>query len=156
MPLINVVAQMVSIHAPVWGATLSSGLCKRFSSVSIHAPVWGATPFCKTKTPPFYCFNPRSRMGSDGFEPDTVVGIKVSIHAPVWGATLCLGAKQSRRRSFNPRSRMGSDVRDVELRHTQQGFNPRSRMGSDQVVFLDKPPELVSIHAPVWGATRKS
>ena len=33
----------ISIHAPVWGATLSACLRKLFPEISIHAPVWGAT-----------------------------------------------------------------------------------------------------------------
>ena len=76
----------VSIHAPVWGATIAwmpTVLTGVFQSthpcgvrlplrlkvfqvlVSIHAPVWGATSFSS------------SLSGSS----------KVSIHAPVWGAT---------------------------------------------------------------------
>ena len=87
MPLLFV-RPMVSIHAPVWGATYIvttekriigfqsthpcgvrqdlSGHVKCASQVSIHAPVWGATTFFS-----LYC---------------SCVG--VSIHAPVWGATM--------------------------------------------------------------------
>ena len=81
----------VSIHAPVWGATilpLHGVMLCRFQSthpcgvrlasivlgtlyfiVSIHAPVWGATAMLKA-----------------AYNADTV-----SIHAPVWGAT-CRGS----------------------------------------------------------------
>ena len=34
---------VVSIHAPVWGATHASKAFRGSVSVSIHAPVWGAT-----------------------------------------------------------------------------------------------------------------
>ena len=34
---------IVSIHAPVWGATLLVAFVGSDSGVSIHAPVWGAT-----------------------------------------------------------------------------------------------------------------
>ena len=59
---------VVSIHAPVWGAT-DSGQVEPVEggSVSIHAPVWGAT----LERPRYFC------------------RIYVSIHAPVWGATTC-------------------------------------------------------------------
>ena len=57
---------IVSIHAPVWGATAFNENVGCYQRVSIHAPVWGATSF---KGVPFF-------VGS------------VSIHAPVWGATL--------------------------------------------------------------------
>ena len=33
----------VSIHAPVWGATISEKVLRNKVDVSIHAPVWGAT-----------------------------------------------------------------------------------------------------------------
>ena len=33
----------VSIHAPVWGATIFVGIDFMSEHVSIHAPVWGAT-----------------------------------------------------------------------------------------------------------------
>ena len=35
--------QLVSIHAPTWGATQSGLAYANSSSVSIHAPTWGAT-----------------------------------------------------------------------------------------------------------------
>ena len=38
----------VSIHAPVWGATLRLGYCLAIKVVSIHAPVWGATEFTRS------------------------------------------------------------------------------------------------------------
>ena len=57
--------QIVSIHAPVWGATAHQHFADNNDGVSIHAPVWGAT-LAKTA---FFTgtdgFNPRSRMGSD-------------------------------------------------------------------------------------------
>ena len=34
---------LVSIHAPVWGATLQNVMHSVLFLVSIHAPVWGAT-----------------------------------------------------------------------------------------------------------------
>ena len=55
----------ISIHAPVWGATVA-GLDNEIAVViSIHAPVWGATRI------------------SVVFHMCKVI----SIHAPVWGAT---------------------------------------------------------------------
>ena len=35
--------EYVSIHAPVWGATVGDYIIKGVKGVSIHAPVWGAT-----------------------------------------------------------------------------------------------------------------
>ena len=56
---------VISIHAPVWGATLELLLDGYTIRISIHAPVWGAT--CET-------------VFLEYFEI-------ISIHAPVWGAT---------------------------------------------------------------------
>ena len=77
----------VSIHAPVWGATLWQDYKDMALDVSIHAPVWGATT-ASDGIFRYQCFNPRTRVGCD--EPNAphvaIVG-DVSIHAPVWGAT---------------------------------------------------------------------
>ncbi|CCX48123.1 hypothetical cytosolic protein [Bacteroides sp. CAG:927] len=109
----------VSIHAPAWGATLSSFLAKNVSSVSIHAPAWGATlvqfqlggyilvsihapawgatsPTLPGAMPPMR-FNPRSRVGSDFINHHITSSQYVSIHAPAWGATC---------RSFSSRLRI--------------------------------------------------
>ncbi len=54
----------VSIHAPVWGATLNERRTINFYGVSIHAPAWGATSeqsFHSGES----CFNPRARVGRD-------------------------------------------------------------------------------------------
>ena len=98
---------LVSTHAPAWGATLIptiknqkamfqptlphgerlakiSQLLAMF--VSTHAPAWGATN-CYYNRGSCWCFNPRSRMGSDT--------------GTIWPAWMSS--------SFNPRSRMGSD-----------------------------------------------
>ena len=58
-------AELVSIHAPAWGATGESFAKPTGLMVSIHAPAWGATEIK----------NESSEV------------IFVSIHAPAWGAT---------------------------------------------------------------------
>ena len=100
----------VSIHAPVWGATLVINRVNTFKQVSIHAPVWGATQRWPRQQPR-QCFNPRTRVGCD------------------------CGSCCSKRSDF--------------------GFNPRTRVGCDVQTDMDYKRQLVSIHAPVWGATIK-
>ena len=80
--------QMVSIHAPTWGATEHKDLKREEITVSIHAPTWGATATAEEITTKDKGFNPRSHMGSDAKFPDDVLQPDVSIHAPTWGATL--------------------------------------------------------------------
>ena len=79
--------------------------------VSIHAPAWGATSSSGWRRPGQHpCFNPRTRVGCDPKNPYEIVkelvfqsthprGVRpthvlsnvaqerVSIHAPAWGAT---------------------------------------------------------------------
>ena len=56
---------LVSIHAPVVGATASGTFSGTVYVVSIHAPVVGATSGEAYNTVPLTSFNPRSRGGSD-------------------------------------------------------------------------------------------
>ena len=55
----------VSIHAPVKGATHSSGCSPPGRRVSIHAPVKGATGRGMSMSLHCPCFNPRAREGRD-------------------------------------------------------------------------------------------
>ena len=146
----------------------------RIADVSIHAPAWGATSKPTPRSPVKFqstlprgerrmamttastlrCFNPRSRVGSDATRSRI---------------------RRLRRRSFNPRSRVGSDDgappinpdvpaefqstlprgerrRRQRMRRTSR-FNPRSRVGSDPAQPTTVDGNVVSIHAPAWGAT---
>ena len=102
-------ANLVSIHAPVKGATSINQVSKYRWVVSIHAPVKGAT------------------------ECSLLIGtiMTVSIHAPVKGATpgkwkwLCCDY------CFNPRTREGCDRRSYPLSPAFLRFNPRTREGCD-------------------------
>ena len=55
---------------------------------------------------------------------------------------------------FNPRSRVGSDLHHPHYCSIFCNFNPRSRVGSDTTNDRDTTVPKISIHAPVWGATR--
>ena len=77
----------------------------------------------------------------------------VSIHAPVWGATPMSG--------FTPIYRWFQSTHPCGVRqmrpcaHFRQcGFNPRTRVGCDASWVAHCVQVVVSIHAPVWGATR--
>ena len=122
--------------------------------VSIHAPAWGATPDIPAFTSPISRFNPRTRVGCDhvwgddmpdegrfqsthprGVRPsvrgaDTHIH-EVSIHAPAWGATL-----------FRFSKRLGCHV----------SIHAPAWGATAQLRVLSRP-LLVSIHAPAWGAT---
>ena len=55
----------VSIHAPVWGATVQGSVSIYTVKVSIHAPVWGATIRDSLWVHERKGFNPRTRVGCD-------------------------------------------------------------------------------------------
>ena len=131
---------MVSIHAPVRGATAIAVDRLLQVSVSIHAPVRGATALigprshapvgaipidCEFQsTRP--CGARRRRCGAGSH------AITVSIHAPVRGATRSCARVPSSSPRFNPRARAGRD---------------RCSMSQSRAFGH------VSIHAPVRGAT---
>ena len=55
---------------------------------------------------------------------------------------------------FNPRTREGCDYADQAGHGAQGHFNPRTREGCDTGSLIGvEPAELISIHAPVKGAT---
>ena len=145
----------VSIHAPVRGATITILSGKTVFKVSIHAPVRGAT------------------VNMDPYAPDN----KFQSTRP-YGARLCkisvrkyrLGAFQSTRPyGARPMTLFGSVHRQtVSIHAPVRGatlslgkrssilpcFNPRARTGRDLDIspaYLELMP--VSIHAPVRGAT---
>ena len=110
--------------------------CPRFpsflQSVSIHAPVWGAT---------LYAGSIFSLMMFQSTHP--------------CGVRLCAVGDAPSWRCFNPRTRVGCDLNRVKLLYLLACFNPRTREGCDDITCLVMEHLIkVSIHAPVWGATR--
>ena len=141
--------------------------------VSIHAPVWGAT---NDLPAPWMCpcFNPRTRVGCDRDYVSTRVRHLVSIHAPVWGATVIMNPEdwsvivsihapvwgatfglllKTQRRQFQSTHPCGVRLGCLPKNFYRLGFNPRTRVGCDIQVGDTIFNADVSIHAPVWGAT---
>ena len=54
---------------------------------------------------------------------------------------------------FNPRTHMGCDRHKHTLRPHPVHFNPRTHMGCDVQRHGSDHKEVISIHAPTWGAT---
>ena len=171
---------VVSIHAPAWGATfLTLSWEPLFSCFNPRTRVGcdlGQARICwpmqqfqsthprgvrpglgQTSPKPFGCFNPRTRVGCDLFAlPDEGGLVAVSIHAPAWGATFYSPIFSIIEPCFNPRTRVGCDVlgsgETVEVSDLFQSTHPR---GVRLLAALDtQVGELVSIHAPAWGATK--
>ena len=119
-------------------------------------------------------FNSRSRVGSDVLRGQTAAAMRVSIHAPAWGATrrmqgvlLRLGvsihapAWGATRRHCTPPAKArfqftlprGERPARPATTSIASGFNSRSRVGSDLYAAFCEAADVVSIHAPAWGAT---
>ena len=102
---------------------------------------------------------------------------EISIHAPTRGATSCspfsltssefqstLPRGERRHQkflkevfdNFNPRSHEGSDTDTHCPRITTENFNPRSHEGSDKLYHNSHNKAVISIHAPMRGATSMS
>ena len=149
---------VVSIHAPLRGATSVACCTDPVRSVSIHAPLRGAT-------------------STDGVQMGQTCRIRVSIHAPLRGATSCsnnsgwqqkfqstlpCGVRQLQAsvpmliQRFNPRSLAGSDEVTDDSEHHVNGLGFQSTLpcGERRPRVLREPDDgLVSIHAPLRGAT---
>jgi hypothetical protein len=78
--------------------------------VSIHAPVWGATPLSKHSRMARHSFNPRARVGRDPPGPDRHRQRVVSIHAPRSGRDLGTGKLLYRNRVSIHAPRVGRDL----------------------------------------------
>ena len=163
----------VSIHAPVWGATDLRCLVQAHQKFQSTHPC-GVRPGKTCQTSLICCFNPRTRVGCDGENHFGMYGGSVSLHAPGWGATVMIffllvgcwfqsthpcgvrhliGWQANHNHGFNPRTRVGCDCRACRCYFIDRCFNPRTRVGCDQRVIFGLTATVVSIHAPVWGAT---
>ena len=77
-------------------------------------------------------FNPRTPVGCD--HP----------HAALWSASIG---------NFNPRTPVGCDRSSRRCARPSGYFNPRTPVGCDRPKTVAAPPQIISIHAPQWGAT---
>ena len=187
-------ANLVSIHAPVWGATRQgnrTSLTYEFQSthpcgVRPSVRVRLCLPNMFQSTHPCgvrqgwccfgalsNCFNPRTRVGCDNqpqrtqtgerFQSTHPCGVRrfcpiglpaqfVSIHAPVWGATVSIKYIDfiTEFQSTHP---CGVRPATESKKGRKPSFNPRTRVGCDKPLDMSGKDAMVSIHAPVWGAT---
>ena len=146
----------VSIHAPTWGAPRATPcpFVVPFMFQSTHPH--GARRGNSNTTPLSSSFqSTRPRGARPEVFTNGLARYHVSIHAPVWGAT-CRVANTA------PFNCLFQSTRPRGARHfprrprgnVPQCFNPRARVERDPRSLGAHPPRvLVSIHAPVWGAT---
>ena len=108
-----------------------------WQAVSIHAPAWGATPTCPCCTPHAARFNPRARVGRDGFTPCllTMTLFCFNPRARV-GRDRTHDSLRTGARCFNPRARVGRDANSSAQWQKDSSFNPRARVGRDPLCPL--------------------
>ena len=167
-------AEIVSIHAPAWGATtyamrIYEGLTFQFTRPHGARPINTDTCPCHRSFQFTRPHGARLRVPLANRRTNAV-----SIHAPAWGATRQLrggwlvacfnsrarmgrdatkGTKKNPTVRFNSRARMGRDVPRQMGRSQVRRFNSRARMGRDFFPWQRDEEFVVSIHAPAWGAT---
>ena len=98
-------------------------------------------------------FNSRPRVGGDLPQVSRGKQLGISIHAPVWGATEHPGGGSLPAGDFNSRPRVGGDRTPGRTSARTGYFNSRPRVGGDVEVPKGRGAFIISIHAPVWGAT---
>ena len=123
--------------------------------VSIHAPVRGATRYNEVSNKKRLGFNPRPRAGGDRHHRRLNIPCgTVSIHAPVRGATLSYARIGPGMKSFNPRPRAGGDLGLCSCFEAFGLFQSTPPCGGrPNRQDSQRGREIVSIHAPVRGAT---
>ena len=119
--------------------------------VSIHAPVWGATD-SQLKNNVCLTFQSTHPCGVRPGETYIIDDEEVSIHAPVWGATTDRG------RSFDDRGFQSTHPCGVRQPSTNcvisiLTFQSTHPCGVRHISKKFVSGWKVSIHAPVWGAT---
>ena len=169
----------ISIHAPQWGATGESRPRRRKPSyfnprtpvgcdvaeqghvgavqrISIHAPQWGATLWLSVAIICSGNFNPRTPVGCDHregrrppspahFNPRTPVGCDVALRRVAIVGIFQSTHPSGVRRACNPACPANNPFQSthpsgVRLSRNALPFNARA----------------ISIHAPQWGATRRT
>jgi len=130
---IVILTGMISIHAPLRGATNLNRPLVTLIDISIHAPLRGATRWHQRTFCTRCNFNPRSPAGSDTY--------------------LCSVRPQYI--NFNPRSPAGSDLLELFSYSSFVPFQSTLPCGERLNFFEDAGySNVISIHAPLRGATR--
>ena len=136
------------------GCDINADVVYRAEIVSIHAPAWGATCATCTARPSPNRFNPRTRVGCDAASSAAWLSWPVSIHAPAWGATKLSDKWVEGMMGFNPRTRVGCDAPCPPLPPMSGVVSIHApAWGATQSGYIFAGMSNVSIHAPAWGAT---
>ena len=124
--------------------------------ISIHAPVWGATCREHHMIKHAIDFNSRSRVGSDKSWVILLFSWVISIHAPVWGATLKFFLIYSNLTLFQFTLPCGERLSSNFASKEKALISIHAPVwGATLYLICILFCQYISIHAPVWGATGK-
>ena len=139
----------------MWGATLIASNGTKVRAISIHAPMWGATinelyysivsKFQSThpcgvrldkneKLIKIVNFNPRTHVGCDPSFSKRVTMAGISIHAPMWGATNVTVTYSAFKGISIHAPMWGAPTTHLHLRRSVTYFNPRTHVGCDDTL----------------------
>ena len=152
--VLGLVVEVVSIHAPAWGATVDDGHAVVGLDVSIHAPAWGATimsvsclmprEFQSTRPRGARLTNELAKMVMSEFQSTRPRGARRLRRIPygtysVFQSTRPRGARQDRRAAVPCLPRVsihapawGATGAPDQPEAVTLGFNPRARVGRDR------------------------
>ena len=146
--------QVVSIHAPAWGATTGHMPAIQDSPVSIHAPAWGATLACTCKGFPACGFNPRTRVGCDASSSTNLLQGEEFQSTHPRGVRPPLAQIIPQPLKFQSTHPRGVRLPNKEIKEQEIQFQSTHPRGVRRHLVLSISQRLiVSIHAPAWGAT---
>ena len=130
----------------------------RQNKISIHAPQWGATHGRGHHRPTGPDFNPRTPVGCDHNIGTTMIRAFGFQSTHPSGVRLHTSPRKRKSRDFNPRTPVGCDQMGRLPPSARFNFNPRTPVGCDWASAYHQGPAYaeISIHAPQWGATRRS
>ena len=151
---VRVAADLISIHAPQWGATFLTNFSP-FSEVFQSTHPSGVRLKSKIDTTATELFQSTHPSGVRRLRPvlHTVHG-RISIHAPQWGATLRLSTNRRVISISIHAPQWGATYLTIRWKRKPADFNPRTPVGCDHVIRLaPRVRHVISIHAPQWGAT---
>ena len=121
---------IVSIHAPVWGATTTKGALALGAGVFQSTHPCGVRPCALSRLPPLGVSIHAPVWGATAEDYGKLVTALVSIHAPVWGAT-CKNPKRYHSGLFQSTHPCGVRPNRFVISSLLQCFNPRTRVGCD-------------------------
>ena len=141
----------VSIHASAWEATGLRALFAKIWTVSIHASAWEATEMARPRTSSDVGFNPRLRVGGDGW-PMTGRAARPKFQStPPRGRRRYPGRHACHLPCFNPRLRVGGDTPGMEPLYCWGRFQSTPPRGRRPGILEIKAPRIGFQSTPPRG-----